>query len=517
MQINQIVKRYLPYFILIISCLLFSLDFRARFDLPIHDESVYAQGLYSSLFGWAPLYQLSYFILNSFTNSLMDSFDIILFSFTFILFPSAIYGLARKINFSPEISAIVAFICLISPWNFPVDPKVEIFNMTWLALALIIRLGNLQASWRLLLFYFMMVISLYLRQDNFVVLFIVSLYDLIEFIRNRTWRKIVYLLLTIIITLGFCYTFFKHFPFDSSRSWYAFRDHFRWRNASALTQLIAGEGNIYDKINIFFKGAQSIPEAFLARPDFVARHFLNNAVDFVPGFFANFKLLLNPSPFFIWLFLILMLWILNRTDKQNTTLPHIIPVAGIAFFIKALTMAILLQPSGKYIFEANIAFLFGTCWFIGRLKPLSVPRFLNYCYLILPFLLFFHPFKQKQLENKFDIRQTLQFLQQESTQKPIKVIISVDGISNWLSKPRPIDLWNDRHYDQGIKNDMNLFLLEQKVDTIVFDPNLRWLLSEITLKNAFTTFEEKHKEFGFYLLKGRAFEGLTIYRRKNEI
>lgn len=511
----RLFRQHYPLILLLISGLIFSFNFANRYDLPIHDESLYANGNFTIANGWAQLYQLMYFILNPVTASPVLSFDIILFSFSFIFLPLAVYSFARAMDITKPVSSVIAFLCLLSPWNFPSDPKVQVFNFTLIALAAILRLRVPNPLKGRLLSYFVLILSVYSRQDNLIILIFLSLYDSIYFIRTKQPVLILKLFLGGALFSLALYLFFHGSPFDPNRSWKAFLDYFRWRNASELAPLLSGQGTIFEQLHSFLNGADSIIEAFIAQPRLVTLHFYKNFVELLPVLINNFAPLLNFPQWIFWPLIVLVTLASNQhPEKKPLRAEHLIWIG--AFCLKAFAIALLLQPMGKYVFEFNIAFLFMAGFWLSRYRLIGRGTRLSLSLFFLPLLLFSHPFDQKQLQYEFSMRATQVFLRSQDQVSPIKKIISIDGFYNWLKTPHPVDIWNNRGEDLLIKKNLKEFLVKHKVDTIIMEPHLRWQIQQVDLTGPFLKFEQSPEEYGFKILLNRPDEKLTIYRTVDE-
>src|SRR5690606_30896913 len=102
-------KKHWSLSILVLFCLYFSKDYIIRFNLPMHDEALYASGN-TQILGWSPLYPFMYQILHFFTDDKIQSFKIMLFSLSFIATPLISYFFSRKLKFSIIQSLTIALI-----------------------------------------------------------------------------------------------------------------------------------------------------------------------------------------------------------------------------------------------------------------------------------------------------------------------------------------------------------------------------------------------------------------------
>lgn len=507
----------LPFFLLLISGIIFSFNFQNRFDPPLHDETVYAKGSIYYHGGWGPLYSFVYLCLNSLTVSPLDSFHIILLFLTFFITPVLVYFIAQKLSFSRRESFILGFISMIAFWNFPSEPKIQLFNLCFILTAVLIRWASSATNIKLSIFYFIMGASLFIRQDNLIIIGVFIFYDFLLLMKNWSWKSFSTIILSIFASFSSLF-FFMQSPFDSRRSLYAFLDHFGWRNGARLHFLLPKEKDPFTEILNYFHNPSTLKDAFLARPSHVLEHLLNNLSELHLPIIKNFTFILGLPSTILWLiFLIVFVLISCKEKPVDNILKKESAVLGLSIALKCIFVSLILQPWPKYSFELNIVLLFLIAYFIKYFKKrFSVKQKADFLFLGIPLLLIFTNFQAKVFSNNFDINTTLKLLSKIKEESVVRTTLCNGGISMWLDnmKTSSLSLNLVRDYDQIIKKDLNLFFEQAEIDLIVLESDYRWMISHHGLQMEFKHFEENFSKYGFSLVHGKPTEGLAIYKRE---
>lgn len=504
-----------PAFILFIACIVFSWNFTQRYDLPLHDEALYAEGWILGN-GWSPLYGLLYKCLNFVTSSRVLSFSIWLFTLTFLILPFTIYSMCRKLDLGTVSSSVIGFICLLAPWNFPSEPKLQLFNFCFLGLALLVRWSDIKNEIiKSGIFYSLLVTSLYFRADNLIVLGCFFLYDLLLSIQDRNYFFPLKILGVLSIPVSLFWMWFGS-PSHPVRNYHAFLDHFYWRNVHHLKGVVDFSSRpVLEVLYEFFDHSKSIAEAYSAQPAYVLIHFKNNLFQFHETFFNNFSLLLNAPLILVFAFFVLVI-LFQGKKNLITNVSHNFPdflVFSIAIFVKCFIVSILLQPQPKYSFEMNAVILVGIAFALEKMRrKINGPNL--YLFLGLPCLLFFHPFEQRQFSLEFNQRDAVKFVNDWMKENKMRVIIANKGPATWISGPTFINLHVERKYDEAIRSRMKEFLDNQQVDGVILEPDYRRLLSGHALGKAWNEFEFNPGAYGFQLVNKSPDGNLMIYARK---
>ena len=506
-------KSKIPLILLILAGVVFSFNYMDRYDLPLHDEALYSVGNYSFMPNWGPLYQFVYFVLNKLTGSYIDSFYILLYSLTFFILPLSIYVFCQRLKFSPNTSSLIAGISLLSYWNFPSNPKIQVFNFSFLLLALISRTKNKPNY----LSYTLITASLFIRQDNLILLVFLLGWDGLNYLRKKEFKYIIAATGTILIVFLLGTTIFKY-PFHNSRTWLAFRDHFYWRNEKVFERDKLQSLSINQSEKRLFGENSSLLEAYKTHPELLNTHFLQNLYELPHNFIRNFNLVIldghhngSKSTFFLY-FLIFTLLI---TAKRNGPLPlDIIPIS-MGLFIKCLLIAILLQPMDKYIFELNVIFLIILSYLVTKINSQYRWKDLPYISIPLVVLLFFS-YKEPVFREEVSLNEIVLKIREIDQKNKIKSTLSNMGVHHWSDlKCSNLNLWVNRGFDFEIKKDIKKFLEDRQIDVIVLEPNMRNLIKDVGLDSFFNQFEEHYHEMGLELIYGVPSEGASIYRSIN--
>ncbi|GEM_PF-5938601 len=517
-------NRFLFCFVILVS-FIYSYDIRDTYDLPVFDETLYVQGRYNVFTDWGPLYQYCYYILNKITNSRIDSFYIMLPLLSFILVPLAIYFLSLRFIKEKSTSCILAIWSMLAQWNFPSDPKIQIFNFCLISLGFLARVSNSKFSFIGKCFsYFIFSMSIFCRTDNIVILITVLCFDLYWYLKEKKIKESILAFAVPTITyISFLFIFGS--PFSPTRTWYAFIDHFSWKNPEYFREQINNGVGIYNALNVFFDGASSIPEAFINRPIEVTLHFFKNLLTLPNSLLNNFKFLYLGQ--YSLLFFLLLIFILLSND--NSKIKHQEKKNSFEFylFITAITLkvfvtAILLQALPKYIFELNIIILFSIAYFAPTIKESLILKTRNIATLVFIFLLIISPFllKHPVYKHRFPINLTLEKTQQIIKDRPVNLILCNDAFLTWTNSSIPmINLWADHRHDELIKNDLKLFLNKMKVDLIIIEDIHRHLTELQGFKHQWLNFENNWEDYGYDLYFRDQNNTISIYvaRQKDPV
>lgn len=485
---------------LMITGLLLSVNFIDRFDLPIHDEAMYARALYRYTFGWGPLYQFVYHLLNGLTGSRVQSYDLILFSLTFFLLPLSTYSLSRSIGLDRVASAGVGLASLLAPWNYPSSPKIQIFNFTLLAFAFVIRWRWNRGIWGMLLFYSFLVASIFCRQDNLPIFAGFLLWDSIQLIRTQKWKWLSSILICN-LALWMVGLWLFQSPFNQKRSWLAFRDHFLWRNKEYFEQATKQGLPMDGVLQSFFHQAKSLGEGIRARPVEVFKHFTNNVADLPASIWDNFHLITNSSVWGLVLTNLLILFLLlKRPQSVTETKPKADRIEVILFMVligsKSIIISTLLQPWSKYIFEVNLLIILALAWGLRRWEFKILPNKVWFT-LLFPFCLLFHQFSTPVFTNEINLRKTVRILEEMNKQTPFQNTMCNFGVSKWSTLPDCFNIYTDRSRDQKIRRDFSQFLKTSGLDLVVLDPDYRRLIAYTGFEKEFRDLETAPDRFGF--------------------
>ena len=509
-------RNHLPLIMLLLTALLLSYNFTARFDLPLHDEALYARGLYKDNGGWGPLYQLTYFLLNQVTNSRILSFHILFFVLTFILLPLFGYGFARKLGYGPLSSSSLALYMLFSNWNYPVQPKIQIFNFVIFILAFLIRWSEvLREKTRLYLFYSIMILLVFCRQDNSIILAGFLLWDLFKLLRKKEIKPLISLLLVNgLAALAFWLIFGN--PFGTERSWFAFRDHFLWRNNDFFAADLASGISFETSIERFFNGATSIREALFNNPLPVLTHFLKNLLQLPLTLMGNFVPVVHDEFVFFWTlifygFLIIMIyWDKTPSHPIHPEIKTDFKIVFSLICLKCLITATLLQPWSKYVFEINFFLFVLLLNFLARFQ--SAHKALAHLLpLSFPLLLLLHPFKRDLFKNEISISHATQTYQKLIKHHPIQFTMANFGVLEWMGESNYFNLYVDTKHDEDLKLGMEHFLKKSGLQLVILDPDYRRLIKNRGFEAQFHDFELRPEAFNFQRVEGVPLEGLSMY------
>lgn len=504
---------------LILISILYSLEITDRFDLPLFDESLYAQGRYNRLRDWGPAYQLAYFILNSITNSRIESFYIMTYLISFLFIPIIIYALSYRFTKSIETSSIIAIWSIVSSWNFPTDPKIQLFNFCLIGLAFLIR--NPSSKYhdiRNYLSYIILTFSLFCRTDNMIILAVIFIYDSYQNFKLKSYKSIIPAICLPSITYMTCLFQFGS-PFKSTRTWFAFADHFFWKNGEYFKEQIENNIAVHTAINHFFNGAQTIGGAVIAQPLKVTKHFFLNLMTLPESILKNFGIL-----YFGWLsvplFLIFIFILLSREQEevliQDNKQKSEFKLLAIALTLKCLATGLLLQALPKYIFEINILIILIFVCYIPKLKFIP-KRIVNVSIIVFITILMVSPFinKQKAFKHKFQMNDALRIIENIKQKRPIRMSLCSDAFITWSSIQTPmINLWPDRSYDARIKENLKQLLKQEKVDLIIMEGSHRYLMRIQGYGAQWADFETNWNNYGYDLVYRENPNTLSIYTRQ---
>jgi hypothetical protein len=367
-------NKHWPFYLIIICGLFFSVNFRERLDLPIWDEASYSRGTFKNAHGWSPLYQVIYFLFNSFTADRVNSFFYIFFLLTFMLFPILFMLVIKKLGKSNYLVFSSGFLVLTAPWNFLVTPKVQIFNLLFFFLILLYRLtAPIDNFWkRYGIYYALIAVSVFIRQDNLIFLGISFVMDARRTIVQQRNTIKFFIGIPAIISLSMISTFYllgETYPSHPRRSINAFVDHHYWNNRNTLKFKDHRHLSKIEWHEQVLGNATSITDVFISGRVSFLEHFQSGLKRFFTKLEPKiFSRNLSNSYFYIswinlaWLNLFVFVFInffqpgnsqvtLKRVHKYDV----IIFIVGIV--VKCITISLLLSPWIQYLVDLVICVL----------------------------------------------------------------------------------------------------------------------------------------------------------------
>lgn len=563
--------KYYSLFTLIICSWVYSWGFYERFPYVNGDEPFYARGHYKHAPDWGPIYHLYYHILNNITESSFISVYYNHVILTFILIPLVTFVTLRNLKFSIESSSAAGLIALLSHWNYPSDSRVQIFNYIILLLAFNIR-WILKKEWHFrklhinlghFFFYIILALSLYIRQDNIIILAITILWD--------TWHTshkssmLVHILSCL--TIYFIGKDFFGNTYSNPRTVEIFLDHLYFSNRDLYSNFTKAQIPSRVFMNIHYKNPSNLWEIITNQPSYFFLHIWRNIVALPSEIGLIFSLKLGtqwnypliPKLIFIVLFFSTLPESNSYSEqKRDSFLWKEIQLISLALTIKCLFITILLSWWIKYYTELQIIAIIWAAiilhaikysepfkakiakqWslFVGHLSSIlvfimkhvilqkrKVNQFFNrvkaekimtspfrelfedlsvskFMWLCLPLVFLLYIYDNTDPNQDKNFHKIYEALLREHSYRPIKIVISNDEIyMHPKAKYTNINLWVDRQYDHQIKSNMKKFLKDANVDTILMHPRLRYSLKEVGLQNAFKHFEENYDQYGYQVV-----------------
>lgn len=286
---HSIISDILIFFVLILTCYIFTHNVQQSIDVTLYDESLYMyRGVNLPNNGLpdaenAPLYSIWYYFL-SFIQP--DRVELHYLNYTLMtIFPCLlIYILLRVYNKNILSSLIICWIVLISNINFLVVTKPYHFTLIIVLIAMIAQEKNNSTEKKLLIIASSSLLVSYVRPEMFLCYILVGLYYIIYFIKN--WMKssitskiLMFVFITgsvsILNTIGQ-----PAFKGDSYRSFFAFGQHFSvnwvdWNNST-----ISPWTNWRQIMTENFGKATSLSEALSNNPEIFVRHIISNFISF---------------------------------------------------------------------------------------------------------------------------------------------------------------------------------------------------------------------------------------------
>lgn len=559
----KILKSYYPLIILILCSFLYSIGYLDRLAIINVDESYYSMGGYLHASDWGPIYHLYYYILNSFTGDSFWSLYYNYFVLTFILIPLFTYLSFRNLNFSIKASAFAGLFALLSEWNYPTETRVSIFNYIFLLTAFNLRWVYKEMTWKiksftlssgLFLFYSLMTVTLFIRQDNIIIISIAALWDL----KHSSERKslLIYVVSCLGIFLGLKSIFGN--PYSSSRTVEIMLDHlFQNRERELYNNFIHGGVPQRVIMNMHYKNPESLWDIITAQPYYFFMHIWRNFLAFFDRIWLIFSLRLTsqwnypiiPGSFLFVLFVHTFSKAANLQTPNRRPIPFAeMQLFSLALAVKCLGISLLLSWWLKYYGELQIVALLWLAVLLSYLNqnPEPIKKFWERIYLFglkcigliakyydklnekkrslawpisvgllwicLPFIFFFFTYDDTTNIHEKHLYRLNEALKRENVVAPIKVVFAT---TSFYLHPaldvKYIDLWYQREYDQEIRQGLKQFFEKNKVDTIVLYPGHMSVLSSLGLGKMFYDFEENCEDYGYERRYATA-DGTVVYR-----
>ena len=563
----KILKKYYPVLILMLSSYIYSLHYLSRLTLPTDDESLYARGDIVGHSDWGPLYSLYYNTINSFTHDSFKSLYYNYFALSFILVPFITYLTLRNLKMNVKSSSFGAIIALLSYWNMPMDPKVQIFNYILVLIAFNIRwvlknskILEFSAEWiGKTLFYAILAAAIYVRQDNILIIGIALLWDLYH-------TKSKWLVSIPAVAIAAVYYLMKMKignTFSDTRSVEIFLDHFWTNNPEIFSEFIKANIPRSPVLDLYFKNPQSLWDIFSAHPAQVINHFVKN-VFYFPRVSQVWSIGLETHWKFTALVKIIFVFLIYKIFTRGIDQSEIhkvdykeISLFSLALTLKCLAISIFLNWWLKYFFEISIvmtiwgiiiatvaynsdreaieafiknliqkaidfqnravAFFTRTFGFVQstfNLKPTTSDSIsTNWFWFIIPALFIFQDYQTTTLKKDKGIINFVEIVRKENAQKPVHNILSgSDFYSYPVLNPILYHLYINRNYDKDIKADFKKFLERNEIDTIILYEDYRARLKEVGMEKEITDFENHYADYG-YEVKFEDEMGQRLYRR----
>ena len=339
------------YLFEIILGLIFGYFAIQKVDLPPFDEALYQYLAMNSPYlnsSWGPFYSLYLSLFFRFTNDPITVHYVNLFLLSFVMLPFAVLFLSRSLGFDRKMQSIVFAAVLTSASNFPIDPKVQVFNfvcITFLAL-IVIKNKNLILTTLLVSLSPLLV---YVRQDNhiYVLFFFLFLFYCYRHIKNK--RDLFKNLIVFAVGLFCCFITFKSIgnPFGYGRTWMAFLDH----HAVVSFEYYKNCDSIAACRNVIFSGIEGFQDLILTKPELLIEHLLKN-VETIPKvltYSAKVQPIFGDAYLPVLLFIVLAVFF--ATNLSLSVAPKALYIFIFIGILKSLSTSIIMSPFTKYLLE----------------------------------------------------------------------------------------------------------------------------------------------------------------------
>jgi hypothetical protein len=501
------------YFALLASGVIFGWNFKSRFPLIIWDEPLYANGSFVGASGWSPFYKLIYAVLNSVTGDRVSSFYALAYAQTFIIYPGLSFLIARRLGLGNLAAFLFGIFILISPWNFPMEPKVFIFGhiLTLAAFALRLRDSKNEkfAS------YILVAASIFVRVEN--ILFLIGFFglDAWKIYRSRKKKRRWYLplrnyLLVIAASLGGIYYYTgKNDLVSPSRVFHAYADHsyFLYR----LDPMVRDHKdlNLEQWRNAVFGDSNSVLKSIAERPAFF---FFRK----VPQVFLLFRPLVDSLDFYYlretfvhcgllvgFLFLIICALLPRKFDRGPFRWPgpevrDELIIFSTAVFLKVASSAIIMQPLLKYSLELSFMVLLGLMLAANAfaLKE-KIWKYRERVFLVMVLAMFgINKEPIEILNHSLFNREAISEIKKLGLKPETKLLAGYAGLGRWIDhEVRSIS----PHEICKVNRPSRLAdcLRSEKIEAVLYDSDLKfWTKNSPYLKD-FARFPVEFRTFGF--------------------
>lgn len=356
-------KKYVPQYavelgiqlILLFFLALYFLKIQSHIDFDPTDETLYLwHGIQKNFAntGWASLYSLWYSFLYTITQKPVQALFLNIYLISFFLLPLLIFQTARHLDLSLFSSLGLSFLISTTTLNLNTFPRLQVFNFVFLLAAFLLSRTQPPNKMRLFLFYFLMAISLYIRQENIFIFVLFFIFDLIQLRKNP--QLMVVLFMSAGLALLIPYGLLKS-PFSQNRLFQAFEFYYSIRHQFELNGRSVSEA--------FFK-AQSFTECLFRAPELIFKHILNNFLPLLQNFFQELSLKsLSNGPDWqqnssnlLYFLLGISFFLTSPSPKKNLPLRKNFLFFSFAIAFRTITTSLLLYPDRKYLLE--LVFIF---------------------------------------------------------------------------------------------------------------------------------------------------------------
>jgi len=307
-------------------------------------------------------------------------------------------------------------------------------------------------------------------------------------------------------------------PFSSKRNYYAFQDHFSWKQEEFVSNNFHEDvKSRYEQVYDFFGGKPSIVNAIKTRPRESGQHFLANLKILLPALNSGYNLLtIIPSTIMFLIFFVIFLFNKENTDRvKDKEVARSFYLFTFCIFIKCFITSILLQPWLKYHFEFTFLLLVLVAFLmLQKISFFSFQRFKTWP-LIIPIIFCFDIYT-KVFSIEVDLSKALSTIKKLDEENPFRAGIGNTGISQWYNKKIILNPAVNRDYDDQIRGSMKTFLDGNKIDLIVLEPDFRRLNAQNQMDAVWTQFEENFNSYGFCILRGEPLVNLSMYVRRHD-
>ncbi len=275
------------------------------FDIGLDDETRYLErGLHLANYDVrrirAPLYSLWYAFLHLFAADPVALYDLN-FRVQMTLLPALLFLSLRAGGVPTSAAFVLAWMFMLSDANIEPWPRVAAFSWMWILAGIALFRAVKHPQWRWLPLGLGLMFSTFARPENMGALLLLVLFLAGKALRatpnqRQGWAAVLgafaLSMTAAVLALGF--------PYEPGRLWVAFGQHFSLRWAREYGDL--DPWMQWDEVTrrAFGPHVTTIAQAFLARPELVARHILANARDLVlrlpKMLFSHLPVLLRGHP-----------------------------------------------------------------------------------------------------------------------------------------------------------------------------------------------------------------------------